>query len=68
MENTIPVDTNINLTLKAGAVKYLLEMLENIQAPRKETDLVYIPILQQWQTQFSKVDKKLKIAEKKKSN
>ena len=53
-QSGIPGETEIILKLPASSVVALLGILESIAAPRKETDILYIPITQQYQAQFNK--------------
>lgn len=50
----IPGDTEITLKLPASTILVLLDMLEKISAPRKQTDIPYLPIAEQYQDQFKK--------------
>jgi len=52
MEESIKGDTPMKLELPASHVKFLINVLEAVSLPRKDTDPVYGTIMQQYNEQF----------------
>ena len=63
-EKVIPGKSKMVIELEAHVIQYLLNMLATVPAPRKETDIAFIPISKQYDEQFEKINKKLQLVEK----
>lgn len=44
----------MTLNLMAGQVKFLIEVVESLALPRKDTDAIYESLTQQYEKQFKK--------------
>jgi len=52
--DTIKGNTPMTLNLMAGQVKFLIEVVESLALPRKDTDAIYESLTQQYEKQFKK--------------